>query len=390
MKYKKNWEETKEKWTNYWKHANTGRPLMCVIARKEEIEEAASKEVCTDVCRSEGWYRCLPEELKCSDPEDKFLNVEKSVKRYRYFCDTHEFMGESFPNMQVDFGPGSVASYLGADIEFRMDTIWYHPCMTDIIDHPPICFNEENSWLKKHLELTKKCRELAGDDFYVCIPDLMEGIDVLASMRGAQDLLYDEIEEPETVQKRIWEIQNTYFEYYDRFYELVKDEEGGSAYMVFQIWGPGKTAKLQCDFGALMSPTQFKGFMVEPLREQAKKLDYVVYHLDGPDNIKHLDFILDIDEIDAIQWTSGDAGPDGTLEEWDIIYDKARKAGKSLWVKVYSGEFEDWIRNAERLVKKYGSHSLFLHFPEMSKKQADYLLDYAEKNWSDIKGTFQV
>lgn len=160
--------------------------------------------------------------------------------------------------------------------------------------------------------------------------------------------------------------------------------------MVFQIWGPGKTAKLQCDFGALMSPTQFKEFMVEPLREQAKKLDYVVYHLDGPDNIKHLDFILDIDEIDAIQWTSGDAGPDGTLEEWDIIYDKARKAGKSLWVKVYSGEFEDWIRNAERLVKKYGSHSLFLHFPEMSKKQADYLLDYAEKNWSDIKGTFQV
>ncbi len=38
MMYKENWEETKEKFKNYWKHKNTGRPLMCVIARKPEIE----------------------------------------------------------------------------------------------------------------------------------------------------------------------------------------------------------------------------------------------------------------------------------------------------------------------------------------------------------------
>lgn len=390
MKYKENWEEAKKKWKNYWKQENTGRPLMCVVARKEELEKYVQEDEEADVCRSEGRYWGLQENLQCTQPDDKYLNIEKSVARYRHFCETHKFLGESFPNMQVDFGPGSIASYLGSDIEFRMDTIWYHPCMKDISEHPKLEFSEENTWIKRHLELTRKCRELVGEDFYVCIPDLMEGIDVLSSLRGAQDLLYDEIEEPEAVQKRIWEIQNTYFEYYDRFYDIVKDKDGGSAYMVFQIWGPGKTAKLQCDFGALMSPAQFQEFMVEPLREQAKKLDSVVYHLDGPDNIKHLDFVLDIDEIDAIQWTSGDAGPDGTLEEWDAIYDKARRAGKSLWVKVYSGEFEDWIKNAERLVKKYGSHSLFLHFPEMSEKQAEFLLDYAEKNWSNQKGTFQA
>ena len=35
MKYKQNWEETKEKFRNYWKHQNTGRPLMIVVAEKE-------------------------------------------------------------------------------------------------------------------------------------------------------------------------------------------------------------------------------------------------------------------------------------------------------------------------------------------------------------------
>ncbi len=71
-----------------------------------------------------------------------------------------------------------------------------------------------------------------------------------------------------------------------------------------------------------------------------------------------------------------------------MIYDKAIAAGKSIWVKVYSGEFEDWIRNVDRIVNKYGSHSLFLLFPEMSMEQAAYLLDYADRNWSDVKGTF--
>ena len=41
MLYKKNWEQTKEKWTNYWNHCNTGRPLMCVIARKPGVGDPA-------------------------------------------------------------------------------------------------------------------------------------------------------------------------------------------------------------------------------------------------------------------------------------------------------------------------------------------------------------
>ena len=105
MKYKKNWEETKEKFRNYWKHQNTGRPLMIVWAEKEDAQP-------------------LPKELEPVDMEDKYMNAERMVARYRHFCENHEFMGESFPNMSGDFGPGSVAAYLGSDIEFRDDTIW--------------------------------------------------------------------------------------------------------------------------------------------------------------------------------------------------------------------------------------------------------------------------
>ena len=389
--YKLNWEETKEKFTNYWQHKNTGRPLMCVIARRPEVEQFSDGTpveggYLDQICQ--GKYYNMPKELYWKDMEDKYQNAERIVARYRYFCDTHAFLGESYPNLNIDFGPGSTAAYLGSDIGFKEDTVWFKKCLDGWDGVPKLTFDPENKWFKKHLQLAKDCRALAKDDFYVDMPDLMENIDVLASLRGAQDTLFDLLDEPEKVGQRIQEVTDVYYDYYDRFYDVIKDKDGGNAYTVFQIWGPGRTVKLQCDFSAMMAPEDFRKYIQPSLRTQSENVDHVLYHLDGPAAIKHMDALMEIEGIDALQWTSGDAGPDGTLPDWDVIYDKAIAAGKSIWVKVYSGEFEDWIRNVDRIVKKYGSHSLFLLFPEMSMEQAVYLLDYADKNWSDVKGTF--
>lgn len=389
--YKLNWEATKEKFSNYWKHKNTGRPLMCVIARRPEVEQFSDGTpveggYLDQICQ--GKYYNMPADLKWKDMEDKYQNAQRIVDRYRYFCETHAFLGESFPNLNIDFGPGSLASYLGSEIGFKEDTVWFNKCLDTWDGVPKLEFDPDNKWFKKHIQLAKDCKELAGDDFYVDMPDLMENIDVLASLRGAQDTLFDLLDEPDKVGERIQEVTDIYYDYYDRFYDIIKDEEGGNSYTVFQIWGPGRTVKLQCDFSAMMSPEDFRKYIQPSLRTQADKADCVLYHLDGPAAIKHMDALMEIDGIDALQWTSGDAGPDGTLPDWDVIYDKAIAAGKSIWVKVYSGEFEDWIKNVDRIVKKYGSHSLFLLFPEMSMEQAVYLLDYADKNWSDVKGTY--
>lgn len=389
--YKVNMEAAKEKFRNYWAHKNTGRPLMCIIARRPEVEQYSDGTpveggYLDQICQ--GKYYNMPEELKWKDMEDKYQNPQRIVDRYRYFCETHAFLGESFPNLNIDFGPGSLASYLGSEIGFKEDTVWFNKCLDSWDGVPKLTFDPENKWFKKHIQLAKDCQALAGDDFYVDMPDLMENIDVLASLRGAQDILFDLLDEPEMIGERIQEVTDIYYEYYDRFYDIIKDEEGGNAYTVFQIWGPGRTVKLQCDFSAMMSPEDFRKYIQPSLRTQSENVDHVLYHLDGPAAIKHMDALMEIDGIDALQWTSGDAGPDGTLPDWDVIYDKAIAAGKSIWVKVYSGEFEDWIRNVDRIVNKYGSHSLFLLFPEMSMEQAAYLLDYADRNWSNVKGTF--
>lgn len=372
MKYKVNWEATQKKWKSYWQQENKGRPLMCVIAEKEDKRDPEREA-----------------QLRAIDMIDKYRTADRLVERFRYFAETHDYLAESFPNFSLDFGPGSMAGYLGSEIKFNEDTVWFEHFVTDWTNYPELTFNAENKWFAEHIKLFFDVKELIGDDFLIGIPDIMENMDVLSSLRGVQELIFDMIDMPEEIQRRLDQIQSIYYEFYDRFYDIVKDQNGGSCYTVFNIWGPGRTAKLQCDYSALISPDNFRDFVQEELRQQAKKLDSVLYHLDGPDAIKHMDALMEIDEIDALQWTSGDHGPDGTIEEWYPIYDKAIVAGKSIWVKVYTGEFHEWLERLDRMVKRYGSNAMFLKFPIMSQTQATELLAHADKYWCDVKGEIQ-
>ena len=99
-------------------------------SQKPEIEEAAQTMEAADVCRSEGRYYRLPEELNCKSPEEKYLNAEKIVGRYRHFCETHEFLGESFPNMNVDFGPGIWRRILAQTLYLTMIPFGLNPALT--------------------------------------------------------------------------------------------------------------------------------------------------------------------------------------------------------------------------------------------------------------------
>lgn len=59
-------------------------------------------------------------------------------------------------------------------------------------------------------------------------------------------------------------------------------------------------------------------------------LDYSIYHLDGPDAIKHLDMILEVKELNAIQWVPGAGKP--PARAWTAMLKKIQQAGKSVYI----------------------------------------------------------
>ena len=246
-------------------------------------------------------------------------------------------------------------------------------CVHDTWENFPLAYDKDNAWWKLHYNLLKKAKEASQGEFLVNIPDLIENIDTLTSMRGATNTCYDLIDEPELMKRKLSELNELYFKYYDPLYELLKDNQGGSAFSAFQVWGPGKTAKVQCDFNVLMSPEQFREFIKPSLEKQCGALDYSLFHLDGPGAIKHLPAIMEIESLNALQWTAGEGNPDPGNEIWYPIYDKVREAGKSLWIFV-DGDVHAIIEKSKRLVKRYGINALYLLFPHMDRASGEMIL----------------
>ena len=167
-------------------------------------------------------------------------------------------------------------------------------------------------------------------------PDLIEGLDTLAGIRGTQPVLLDTIDRPEELEQELQAVNDVWFAVFQRIYDII-NVDGEMAFCYFSIWGPGRVAKLQSDISIMMSPKSFRRFVQPYIRQQCQWLDYSLYHLDGVGAIRHLDALLEIDELDAIQWTPGVGQPQGGDPCWYDLYRRIRARGKSImpcWVEV--------------------------------------------------------
>ncbi|MDR0473135.1 MAG: hypothetical protein LBH43_05650 [Treponema sp.] len=348
--YIDNWQAVKDRFEQWWNREESDRPMMRIVARGNNRNGLSQTR----------------ERRKPENPKDQYLNARNIVDEYRNYCETRYFLAEAFPAVDLNLGPGSLALYLGGEPEFTWETLWYKEKCGSPAEFRDLHYDENNQWWVIHQKMIKEAVELSEGDFYVTIPDIVENVDILSALRGPQNFCFDVIDEPEAALDGVKIIDDLYFKYYDRFYDIAKDDDLSSSYTAFKIMGSGKTAKIQCDFCAMISPEMFRDLVQPSLAKQCMILDHSLYHLDGPDAIKHVPALMEIKELDALQWTCGAGKPDGACEDWYQIYDQVREAEKGLWISFEDGSPEDWAGGAKRLVKRYGAKGLYFLFPEFS------------------------
>jgi len=74
----------------------------------------------------------------------------------------------------------------------------------------------------------------------------------LASLRGSEELLLELVDKPEWVHACQERLVGLYFQYYDRLYDICKAVTAAWSFTAFQVWAPGRMAKLQTDFSAMI------------------------------------------------------------------------------------------------------------------------------------------
>ncbi len=336
--WKENWEETKQHFIDWWNREGLVVGMWGAPRLDQPREETGDP----------GWLDS-PEE-RCTQPAWRAQSNHYGLARSFFPLDT-------LPIANTSIGPGSLALLLGSRPGFSPSTVWYHPVMEDVAEPETLLqltFDPENRWWRIHEATLCECVKLGQGKYMTGCPDLIENIDILASLRDTQTLLMDMIDRPEWVSQKVLEINQVWFEAYQRIYDIIKLEDGSSAFGAFALWGPGKTAKVQCDAAAMFSADMFARFVVPALAEQCAWLDHSMFHLDGHECIPHLDLLLNIPALDAIEWTPDPNVPPGGDSEWYPMYRKILEAGKSVQAVGIR------IDQIEPLIKAVGHRGLYI------------------------------
>jgi hypothetical protein len=174
------------------------------------------------------------------------------------------------------------------------------------------------------------------------------------------------------VQEKLEEINQAFFVAFDDYYEHIRLTDGSSAYAYFHILGPGKVSQVQCDFAAMISPDMFEEFVVPALQRQCEWLDRSLFHLDGPSCICHLDHLLAIPELDAVQWTPGTGEPGAGDVNWYGLYERILGAGKSAQI------LGTTVDEAKRILETFGGKGVYLSVHVESESEADDIVAVVE------------
>ena len=311
--WKSNLEETKRRYVDWWNHKGI------VLNMWEHFQEGVKP------------HADVPKPAPPKDLNQKWFDPQWRADYLDWYVAHSSLMADMLPVANTQLGPGSLAAILGGVFEGGEDTIWIHP---DPNYSDDIVFNPEHpNWLL-HKELLKACKTKAQGHYYVGMPDLMEGLDVLAAIKGTDKVLLDTVMQPEVLEHQMQQINDIYFHVFDELYDIIREGDE-MAFCYFSSWAPGKMSKLQSDISTMISVDDYRRFVQPFIREQCQKIDYTLYHLDGVGAMHHLDALLEIEERNAIQWTPGVGEPQGGSPKWYDLYKKILAGGKSImacWV----------------------------------------------------------
>jgi len=314
--YRPDWEEARQRLTTWWNGGDIGRPAMSItVPRESPIEDIPIMP------EPAGWITRY-----------STTNLPYRVNLALRSCINEDHYGEALPSRFAsgDLAPNCLALYLGCrGIEMEQDPVWCEPFVDDP-DSFEFRYHPNNFYWQFTLEATRQVRAQAKGKFLDQFPDLIEGLDTLAAMRGTERLLTDLIERPGWVHASLRKITDLYFRYYDVLYDLIRDEVGGSVYWV---WAPGRLTKLQCDMSVMISQAMFNAFMLPILTEMTERVSYSLYHWDGPGALVHQEALLSIPRLNMFQWQPGSMNEPQWHPRWWPLFHAIFDAGKKLVIE---------------------------------------------------------
>ncbi len=245
---------------------------------------------------------------------DRWFDANFQVETFLKSIDGHVFRGETFPVFWPNLGPEVYAAFYGSELDYGEVTAWSKPLIKSWDGIAKVRLDTNSPYFKKLDELTQLAIERCHGKALVGYTDLHPGVDCAAAWRRPEQFCVDLIEDSEHA-KQLIELAIADFErIYDQFDTQLKQ---GKQLSVSWMGIPsfGRMHIPSCDFSSLISRRHFEEFCLPVLQREVRTMTHNVFHVDGKGVAKHLDAILTVPEVHAIQWVQG-VGDDNPIMQW--------------------------------------------------------------------------
>ena len=344
-----NWMQIKETYGKWWNN-KLESPILPMIVRKDYSGSKPkapilSQKTCTDF----SW------------------SATEIIEALDYSLSGEEYYGGAFPLINFEsFGPGVVAAFCGAELDNTSGNVWFNNTNKLSIETMHIEYNPNNKWITRIKDIYHAGNKKWNGNVIMGMPDLGGILDIAAVFCGAEDLLMYLYDEPDEIKRLCAEIQKAWFAAYHDLMEILGEHTNGYTDWS-QVYSEKPLYISQSDITYMISTDMFRKFVLGDLRYAFKKIDHNIYHLDGVGQLSHLDDILEIDGLNAVQWVAGASEP--SASHWIEVYQKIKSKNKSLFLTY--GDFYD----LKIIVEAVGCRNIYMPLGVQDKQSAINILN---------------
>ncbi len=324
MSFPDNWDETRRRFAAWWRGELEG---SCILQVTAPAGEGPRHEVLEDrVELARHW-----------------TDVDYIVDRNERRVASTYYAGDAFPVVSPFLGPVIHTAFLGCELCFvDARSGWQKPLIDNWEDAPELAYDADNRWWKLMREITGALAEAGRDRFVVGITDMGGPGDDIAHLRGTENALMDFLENPDRLDATLETMFPLWCRYYDELDAIVSDAGQDGSSQSFGLWAPSRSYTMQSDFSCMVSERMFDRHLAPWIEKQARHLDYPVYHVDGPEAIRHIPTLCGIEAIRAVNWIPGDGN--GPMTKWTGLVNEILASGKPVQIDCAASEVETILR----------------------------------------------
>ena len=242
-----------------------------------------------------------------------------------------EFLAETIPQLWTSFGPDEIAAFCGGNLEWAADrsgdTNWSKPFISDWDRDLPLAIRPDSPLWQRMRTFFRLAAEKLGGRMLLCSPDLHTNMDLLAAVRGPQQLCMDLVDNPSAIDRAMQDAVRVFEEVWTMCRTEGRMDEYGYAALGYSMEG---TAVLQCDFSAMIGPEMFRRWVRPALEQEAALVKHAIYHWDGPQALVHFDTLVDIAGLHTLSFVPGTGGK-RHIEHLDL-FKQVQARGKAVHV----------------------------------------------------------